>query len=160
MTQRLSRLSHIFKQKGLSNFELEEYLSNEHQFIGCFSEDNLPETVQLPATLIINTGKTKSKGEHWVAVRLNKRCCYYFDTFGIGPIEKNIKAFLGKMYDKVYYSSNCIQHVSSSFCGFYCIIFIKTVFDKASFQKFINYFHPYATFRNDLVASKILNKVL
>ena len=115
------------KRRGLFNFELEKILAKEKSFIGCFSQDDLPTSIKLPVTMIINTANKQHKGKHWIAVRINKKSCLYFDTFGLYPIEAKINHFLQKFSKKILYSSVCIQNINSYYCGFYCIAFIKMV---------------------------------
>ena len=60
--------------------EIEKKLKKDKQFIGCFPYDSLPNFPQdLPAKLIINTGASTTVGEHWIALLMNPKKCFYFD---------------------------------------------------------------------------------
>ena len=77
-------------------------------FWGCYASDQLHTLpTSLPKTLIINTANSDSDGEHWVALLLQKKRCFYFDSFGLPIIDANIIHFLHK-YKKVMYSDICI----------------------------------------------------
>ena len=62
--------------------EIEQNLKHDKYFMGCFASDLLPT---LTKTLIINTKPSNMKGEHWVALVLKKKKCFYFDSFGVPP---------------------------------------------------------------------------
>ena len=55
--------------------------------MGCYALDNLPQTPPPPQpysrSLIINTSYSNEEGEHWVAVVMKKKACFYFDSFGL-----------------------------------------------------------------------------
>ena len=152
-------IKHFFrKRKGLSNFELEKLLADDDEFVGCFSQDNLPTKLHLPATIIINTAKRSSKGRHWIAVRIQKNSSLYFDTFGVHPVEHNIKRFLQRFSKKILYSVVCIQDINSFYCGFYCVAFIRMVKNVKSFKTFLDFFYPFATKKNDKIVKKLLEQ--
>ena len=65
------------------------------------------------------------EGEHWVALVLKKKRCYYFDSFGLPIINRNILRFL-KGYRKVTYSDVCIQSVNSEKCEKFSTAFVKS----------------------------------
>ena len=62
-----------------------------------------------------------------------------------GTVERNevineeIKNFL-KDYGKSYYSRVCIQDIESNKCGYFCIMFLKSVNDYDDYVNFINQF--------------------
>lgn len=152
-------IQHFFrKRRGLTNFELEKLLADDDEFVGCFSQDNLPTKLNLPATIIINTAKRSSKGRHWIAIRIQKNSSLYFDTFGVHPVEDNIKTFLQRFSKKILYSVVCIQDINSFYCGFYCFAFIKMVKNVKSFKTFLDFFYPFASKKNDKIVKTILEQ--
>ena len=130
-------------------YEIENILIYNKNFLGCYASDRLhtlPKT--LPKSLIINTANSDSDGEHWVALVLQKKRCFYFDSCGLPIINENILHYLHK-YRKVMYSDNCIQDINSEKCGKFCIAFIKYVQSKKSYNDFITKLNFVKLYKND-----------
>ena len=67
------------------NYEIERLLNSNFTFIGCYPNDKLPKIEkESNISIIINTGNSESLGEHWVAMRMTRDKCFYFDSFGFG----------------------------------------------------------------------------
>lgn len=117
-------------------------LKNINSFMGCYPKDKLPKKFPkvLPKTIVINTGISSTNGEHWVALLLLKKICFYFDSFGLNILDTDILNFVGKKYKKYSFNQICIQHYESKKCGEFCIGFIKTVKNKSDFRNFIHKF--------------------
>ena len=121
--------------------EIEHNLKHDKYFMGCFASDLLPSFPNsFPKTLIINTKPSNMKGEHWVALVLKKKKCFYFDSFGVPILNDDILQFLQDYY-KVTYSDVCIQSVNSEKCGKFCIAFVKTFRSKQSYSEFLSNFN-------------------
>ena len=139
----------------MNNYEIENILIYNKNFLGCYASDQidiLPKT--LPKSLIINTANSDTDGEHWVALILQKKRCFYFDSFGLPIMNKNILHFLQK-YKKVMYSDICIQDINSVKCGKFCIGFIKYVNSKKSYNDFISKFDFVKLYKNDEIVENI-----
>ena len=139
----------------MNNYEIENILIYNKNFLGCYASDQidiLPKT--LPKSLIINTANSDTDGEHWVALVLQKKRCFYFDSFGLPIMNKNILHFLQK-YKKVMYSDICIQDINSVKCGKFCIGFIKYVNSKKSYNDFITKFDFVKLYKNDEIVENI-----
>jgi hypothetical protein len=141
---------------GLTNSEIGNYLKHEKSFLGCFSSDNIPNILEFPCTLIVNSEKSNHPGHHWLAIYLRKDYSLYFDSFGLPVLEEDIFNFLKKYYKKIIYSKQCIQDINSVSCGLFCISFIKHVHSKQSFISFLNNFSLNHLKSND---SKVINLV-
>ena len=64
--------------------EMETVLDNDKNFMGCYASNQLPTVpLSFPKSLIINTATIETGGEHWVAIVLHRKQCFYFDSFGI-----------------------------------------------------------------------------
>merc|ERR1711915_521432 len=87
-----------------------------------------------------NTSYSHEKGDHWVALVMNRNHCFYFDSFGLPVLSSEIFDFL-KPYHKVFYSDVCIQNIDSLSCGKFCIAFIKNVKKKS----LMNIFYLFST---------------
>ena len=122
--------------------EINRLLVNEKNFIGVFALDKLPKKkVNRPVSMIINNEVSGEKGEHWVSLVMLKKQAYYFDSFGLQIIDKQILSFLAKQkITKVIFSTKCIQSITSDKCGLFCILFVKTVKNKNQYKKFLNLF--------------------
>ena len=121
--------------------EISKKFKRDETFLGCFPFDKLPEFPEkLPAKLIINTGASSTDGEHWVALLLKPKSCFYFDSFGVPIMNIEIKNFLGKKYKEVTYSDVCIQSFKSKMCGKFCISFLKMVKNRKTYISFLETF--------------------
>ena len=136
--------------------EIEAILRKNKQFLGCFAWDQLPPfPSSLPKSLIINTAKSDTRGEHWVAIVLQKKQCFYFDSFGLPIINDYILEFIRDAYNKVTYTDNCIQSANSDMCGKFCIAFIKYVHSKSSYNTLIEQFDFVKLYKNDEIVENI-----
>ena len=138
----------------MQSSEIRQKFMKDKTFIGCFPFDKLPAFPEkLPAKLIINTGASSTEGEHWVALLLKPKSCFYFDSFGIPILNHEIHKFLQKKYKKVTFSSLCVQDYRSNKCGEFCIIFLKNVSSKKTYLLFLKRFSDI----NLLINDKLLN---
>ena len=136
----------------MQSSEIIKKLIKDKSFIGCFPFDQLPAFPEtLPAKLIINTGASSTEGEHWVALLLKPKSCFYFDSFGIPIINHEVHNFLQKKYKKVTYSALCIQDYRSNKCGEFCIMFLKDVSDKKTYLLFLKRFSDDNLLFNDIL---------
>ena len=138
----------------MQSSEIRQKFMKDKTFIGCFPFDKLPAFPEkLPAKLIINTGASSTEGEHWVALLLKPKSCFYFDSFGIPILNHEIHKFLKKKYKKVTFSTLCVQDYRSNKCGEFCIIFLKNVSSKKTYLLFLKRFSDI----NLLINDKLLN---
>ena len=136
--------------------EIENILQKNKNFLGCFASDQLPSIPSsFPKSMIINTATANSRGEHWVALVLKKKSCFYFDSFGLPVMNNNILNFLSDNYKKFTYTNVCIQSAYSDYCGKFCIAFIKHVHSKYSYDTFIKQFNFVKLYKNDSIVENI-----
>ena len=127
-------------------------IDKRKQFLGCFPLDQLPEfPTQFPKSCIINTQTSTKVGEHWIALILTKKHCFYFDSFGLPIINQSIQQYLNTHYKILRYSDVCIQHVESVKCGEFCIVFVTQVKSKATYEKLISQFNLKDVRENDII---------
>ena len=71
-------------------------MKNYEGFLGCFPYDKLPKLKgnNKHWSIIINTGKSGTAGEHWVALKRKGDKCFYFDSFGLPIVNKSIMDFI------------------------------------------------------------------
>ena len=122
--------------------EISRFLATEKSFIGVFALDKLPKKkIKLPASLIINNDISSKKGDHWLSLVITKHQAFYFDSFGLPIIDKQILSFLSRQkIKKVTYSTKCIQSITSNKCGLFCILFIKVVKCKKMYEFYLEMF--------------------
>jgi len=134
----------------MQSSKIRQKFMKDKTFIGCFPFDKLPAFPEkLPAKLIINTGASSTEGEHWVALLLKPKSCFYFDSFGIPILNHEIHKFLKKKYKKVTFSTLCVQDYRSNKCGEFCIIFLKNVSSKKTYLLFLKRFSDINLLIND-----------
>jgi hypothetical protein len=103
---------------------------------------------------IINLDTSNNNGTHWTALYYHPLKSYYCDSFGFVPpleVEQKIKPYL--------YNDSDIQDFNSEACGYYCLAFIKFLYDKTdkeiAFKEFLKMFGK-KTIENDNILKKYL----
>ena len=117
---------------GVTNNYIEGFLRPlTNHFIGVFSADNLPTNLSKTKTfsLICNHDKVGEPGSHFITVVHLGFCIFYIDSLGLPCRIDDITNFLGSFQLPVFYNSRQLQAIDSSFCGFYCILYVL-YFDK------------------------------
>jgi hypothetical protein len=143
----------------LSNIDI-IYIINDMKlnkyFAGVYSKDELPINLKHKHYYIINLDDKKNGGTHWTVFYYNNPLTsLYFDSFGFVPptqVENEIKPYI--------YSDPAIQdYENSSACGYFCIAFIKFLYNQddkiKAFDTFINLFKS-DTNKNDHVLYQLL----
>ena len=104
---------------------------------------------------IINLDTSNNNGTHWTALYFHPLQSYYCDSFGFVPpleVEQRIKPYL--------YNNKDIQDFNSEACGYYCLAFIKFLYDKndkeLAFKEFLKMFGK-KTIENDNILKKYLD---
>lgn len=102
--------------------------------------DLLPRSFKLPHGFIINNSNHDEIGSHWVALAIDaKRRGYYFDSYGMKPIEV-IEKFIKRHCRYWSYNSRQLQQEHSDACGRYCAMFLYGFFNGIKPEQFINEF--------------------
>ena len=140
--------------------EIENILQTSKNFLGCFAMDELPHFPwRLPASLIVNTDISTGTGVHWIALVMEGNECFYFDSFGLPILEENLIDYLDPHYNVVTYSDVCVQHIDSNKCGEFCILFIKFVNSKSTYEKFLSQFNLFKIAENDDIVEEWMNTI-
>lgn len=84
-------------------------------FGGVYALDEVPSNVKTPGYLVVNTDARGKPGSHWVLVFKSHRL-YYFDSFGLPPLEPPLRKLPVEEYN-----ATCVQSPSSVLCGLYCV---------------------------------------
>ena len=143
----------------LSNFELIDIIKEMklyYHFGGVYSKDKLPSDLLRNKFYIVNLqDHDAGSGTHWTVFYYNNPLTsIYFDSFGFpGPIEveNKIKPYI--------YNDAEVQDFNSSACGYFCIAFIKFLFNKDNkqdaFKTFLKLF-KLQTMKNDEILHNLL----
>ena len=73
----------------LTNLEIQKHYQNEPKFNGVYSRNNLPKLNDVE--YVINLGELKSIGTYWKTLYVNGKNIIYFDSYGVGLLEKKLK---------------------------------------------------------------------
>ena len=137
----------IPSDKGLTNFELEEYpkrLGIKH-FLGVYMRDIFPRAAHHNECGIVNFNTSHQPGSHWVCYfKDGMKRRIYFDSFGqVTPaeIQKYLKTKEEHETGKAVIQSNTdiVQHINTHVCGHLCLFVLTSLTRKhQSYQDVLN----------------------
>jgi hypothetical protein len=140
-------LKYIFKNEDnldlTYNTQLDSFLSkyngvNGFAYRGTFMKDKITRLPKHSKTFyIINYDTSEKAGSHWVCLMKNNKSIFYFDSFGIYPLQKVLVTY--KTHN-VYYHSTPLQKTSSNICGHLCVEFIEYMLKNGANLKAYNDF--------------------
>ena len=136
----------------LTNGEIDDLI--EHYKIknyhGAFIDDRLPTKLQNGYYIINLNGHS-----HWTVLLKNNEDFYYFDSYGFLASEE-VEDQIGEYI----YSTNQLQNIDSSACGFYCLAFMrcmeKNKNKKLAYTNFLKLFTE-DTRKNESVLHQLLD---
>ena len=143
----------------LSNFDIIDIIKDlklDHCFGGVYSKDQLPKDLMRTKFYIVNMqDHDEGNGTHWVVFyHNNPLTSIYFDSFGfVAPIqvENRINPYIFNDAD--------VQDYNSSACGYFCIAFIKFLYNKQDKQEaykgFLKLF-KLDTLQNDKILQELI----
>ena len=128
--------------------------------IGVYPSDMIPESWQMPATLVFNTDNSKKPGTHWVAVYVDRKSCgYYFDSYGMKPHIPDHVMRLRKNCKTLRYNDRQLQSISSDVCGHFCIMFLYFMARNIGFSEFLSLFSS-DLHKNDVVVKEFVDELV
>lgn len=97
-------------------------------FKGVFSRDEfvraIPSFFRQRFVCVFNTHAKPLPGEHWIAFAGDGKKCYYMDSFGMSPAHyPDVYHIFSRLPQQIKWNSTCLQGVSSTACGDYCVLF-------------------------------------
>lgn len=112
---------------GLTNFEIERYMHKHAlNFRGVYSSNNIDRSLisrRNNFSIICNMSKRSERGSHFVCIVVQPACVTYIDSFGLPCTSLHIRKFLREVNRPILFNCRTIQSLTSSYCGFYCILF-------------------------------------
>jgi hypothetical protein len=109
----------------MNGAEIETFLRKHCSdlFMGVYSSDQLPKTINPPKLLVCNTDTSDLPGEHWIAIYIGSDGHGEFmDSFGREPGQPFLD-FMNK-HSKIWlYNDKQLQSVISSYCGNYVLFY-------------------------------------
>ena len=147
------KLNSLLPFHSLTNIEISEYYSNEFEFNGVYSRDNLPKITKKGA-YVINLDEYENTGTHWIALFIKTNEFIYFDSFGIEHIPKEIDKYIGSN-KKIKANIFRIQENDSIMCGYFCIEFINYMLKGKTLLDYTNLFSPNDFKESDRVIKRI-----
>ena len=145
-------------QKGINENQINQKLSKVNGYLGTFAIDEL-ETLRIshyPSFIVINLDKREHGGSHWIAIAMYLNDIYVCDSLGTILPEDSFPQLLINFLYRVSFRRQLhitqqLQSLNSTYCGLYCIYFIKCM-SSASFSDFLSKFScDYAL--NDLIVN-------
>ena len=124
----------------LTNFEIQKCYQNEPRFNVVCSRNNLPERNSIKrkdGAYIINLDDI---GTHWIVLYVQHNDVFYFNSFGVEHIPKEIRTFISNKNIKTNIFR--IQGYDSIMCGSFCIVFINFMLAGKTLTKFTNLSPP------------------
>lgn len=94
-------------------------------YAGVFARDEIPYSImKRPLGIVVNTDPSSKPGKHWVAIFIDKSGHgYYFDSYGLPPIHKEIMDFL-KNNSRLYCFNPFRVQGDDETCGYFCLYFL------------------------------------
>ena len=90
-------------------------------FKGTYSCNNIPYC-EGDSSFIVNLSERFEKGTHFICIVKRAEYVYYFDSYGLRPLNTHIIKYLHSLKIPIYYNDIKIQDDNSVFCGLYCML--------------------------------------
>lgn len=132
----------------------------KNMFKGVFASDQLPKkNVSKPSFYIVNTDPSYKSGQHWIAIYFPRnKPAEFFCPAGQPPIKPFI-TFLNRNSKSYICNKKRIQSEFSTFCGYFCCIFIYIRCKNILFKNFLNFFDYSNLFLNDLLVLSMFKNI-
>ena len=147
--------------KALTTANLNSMLKNYEIFMGTFPSDQIQIQKSIyPQAFIVNTEPGTSDGEHWTALIVSGRKCFFFDPLGCKMLNVFLLETLKSVGITEYKYNSCqIQSIFSNNCGYYCAAFILSFVCGYSCPRFMSTFVTKIK-QNDRICFQFIKKHL
>lgn len=141
----------------LTNSFVNTCLSPIKKFKGVFSSDNIYKLKLKGECIIINFDRSYEPGSHFIAIYcVNKNTIMYFDSLNLDSIPQEIYNYI-KSYKLSIDMSFNLQNIFSTYCGFYCILFLYSIsISKRYWNKISKKFQSNMSIKNDNLCIRYL----
>ena len=122
---------------------IEQDPKSKNKFCGVYPSDILPVIQHYPCGIICNTDPHTEKGSHWVAMYFPyKGAAEFFDSYGNHPSVYNetFVKILNNNSSRWSYNRRCLQSLTSSTCGQFCLYYIMNRNRSKSMSKIVDSF--------------------
>ena len=152
---------YIMDYEILSTTNINNILNKFSAFKGTFPSDTIIISRNNDTqAFVINTSNSNSPGEHWTALILDNKKCFFFDSFGLEILNLDIlKQIKNQGISNYKYNSKQIQPISSNNCGYYCIAFIVSYMYNYTLESFLCMFSNNPS-NNNVICYNFLRKYL
>ena len=113
----------------MNTLQINQIIENDYYakkyYLGTVALDQLPQNIRYPSCLIVNNQKSHQPDQHWIAIYFGKnQKAEFFDSFGQNAKYYSLENYI-KSRSKGFVNSNIkLQSNYSTFCGYYCVLFI------------------------------------
>jgi len=125
----------------MSNFEIEKAMKDigSRVFKGVIMQDQIKSKVNpnVKSSFVINYDEMSEPGSHWVSLYIDPNDMFYFDSYGIPPLQSVIDLAV-RFKKNLYYNDKMIQPLDSVICGELSVSFIGLMEYGHSFQDTLN----------------------
>ena len=136
----------------------EVYVKNFRNVLPCDYFKNV--NVKPNESYICNLSDSKSRGSHFVAIRIKNDEVIYFDSYGLHCSNEDILEKISQIgFAQITYCTKCIQSLFSKFCGFFCLAFLLHT-ENHSVEDFFNLFDMNNLENNDNICINIIKEHL
>lgn len=117
---------------------------------GVYAANRLPQYVNHPCTIVVNTDRDTSPGTHWIAIFIDRQGYgMYFDSYGRPPFISEHLAFLRRNTKTWTYSRKILQNYFSTVCGYYCLVYLLFRINRYTHANFLQMFNTSDLNEND-----------
>ena len=145
------KLNSLLPFHPLTNIEISEYYANEPRFNIVCSRNNLPKSIKKGA-YVINLDEYENMGTHWVSLFVKPEYTFYFGSFGVEHIPKEINKFINNDIESNIFR---IQAYDSIMCRYFCIEFINYMLKGKTLLDYTNLFSPNDFKKNNQIIKRI-----
>lgn len=140
------------------NGALRAHEATRPYYIGCFSADAIPTTLNYPCALVVNTDPSSLPGSHWVAFYAESdEQLEMFDSFGHSYTKYPQFSYFIDKFETVKFNGMRLQQYFSSTCGYYALVFILFRCKKFSMEDVVHLFTDNHG-NNDQVVTSFVNR--
>ena len=142
----------------MNTIQLNKILFNfpttKDNYAGTFAIDQLPKKIKYPSSMIINNQKSTQTGAHWIGIYFDRNYkAIFFDSFAQTAKSYKLDKFLKRHSLSIIENKKILQSYSS-YCGYYCVLFIIFISLGYSLKRFLKYFKT--PIENDNLFEKLI----